>query len=125
MTCCTLVAGGTAAQRLAAIAACLDPTRTTAVIAEGLQAGSLPCAMALTDPASRSAPLRMTTIATGCPHCDDGLVMRVTLDRVLRHPPALLYISLADQQHLPHLQQFLSAPPYDILVTLAPVLQAG
>lgn len=126
MTRCTLVAGGTADQRIALIAAALDPQPATVVIAEGMQGGArLPGALAFSDPASQAAPLRIATIAAGCPHCDTGLVMRVTLDRVLRHPPVALFISLADAGHLDHLQQFLSDPPYAALLTLTPVLQAG
>jgi hypothetical protein len=134
---CTLVAGGTAAQRLAAIAAGIDPAQTTAVIAEGPQDGAgLPGAIGASDRASEPAShragdpaigagwLRLAVIAAGCPHCDAGLVMRVTLDRILRQRPAALYISLADPHHLEHLQQFLSSAPYASLLRLAPVLAA-
>ncbi len=125
MTRCTLVTGDTAGQRTALIAAALDPRLATVVIAEGLQDGAaLPGALVFSDPASRAAPLRMITIAASCPHCDGGLVMRVTLDRILRHPPAALFISLLNAAHLAHLQQFLSNPPYVALLTLEPALQA-
>jgi hypothetical protein len=117
MTACTLVAGGSSAARHAAIAAHIDPHVSTAVILEGLHAAESPLANTPATPL-----LHVTTIAVGCPCCSDGLVMRVTLDRMLRRRPDALYVSLADATHVPHLAQFLSAPPYAALVSLCPVV---
>lgn len=117
MTACTLVAGGNGTQRQAAIAARIDPQVSTAVILEGLHDAGSPLASAIATPL-----LQVTTIAVGCPCCGDGLVMRVNLDRVLRRQPAALYVSLADATHVPHFQQYLSAPPYAALVSLCPVV---
>ncbi len=121
MTHCILAAGGHYRQRRAAIAARLDPLVACAVIFEGIDpdhaaghaAGDFP-------PASTN--LRIVIIATGCPCCDGGMVMRVSLNRMLQRRPARLFISLADSSHLTHLQAYLSAPPYADFVTLAPVL---
>jgi hypothetical protein len=44
--------------------------------------------------------------------------MQVTLNRLLRHPPARLYISVADATHLDAIRDFLTQPPYDKLLTL-------
>lgn len=113
---CTLVAGSNAAQREAAIAALVEPQLATAIILEGAQGDTTALA------ASVSAKLKVATIASGCPCCGDGLVMRVTLNRMLQQKPARLFVSLADASHLIHLQQFLGAPPYVGLVQLTPAI---
>lgn len=121
MTLCYLVAGGNYQQRQAAIAACLDPLVTSAVIFEGVNPHHSGVDVADDFPPA-STNLRIVTIAIGCPCCDGGMVMRVTLNRMLQRRPAQLFISLADATHLAHLQAYLTAPPYADLVTLAPVL---
>ena len=113
---CTLVAGSNAARREAAIAALVEPQLATAVILEGAQGDSG------TLLASASDKLKVVSIVSGCPCCGDGLVMRVTLNRMLQQHPGHLFISLAEASHLPHLQQFLSRPPYVGLVHLAPAI---
>ena len=124
MTLCTLAAGGHYRQRQAAIAARLDPRITSAVIFEGVDRDDVIANRPANFP-SPSTNLRIVAIATGCPCCDGGLVMRVTLNRMLQRRPAQLYISLADSTHLTHLQAYLSEPPYAERVTLAPVLDLG
>lgn len=124
MTSCILVAGGRYRQRQAAIAARLDAGVNSAVIFEGMdQGGATGIDPAIFPPGS--ANLRITTIAVGCPCCDGGMVMRVTLNRMLQRRPAQLFISLADAAHLAHLQAYLAAPPYADLVTLAPAVDFG
>lgn len=113
---CTLVSGGTASQRAAAITGLRDPGRTSAVILEGAAPGGMP----LIEDGGSGQPV--VTIAAACPCCDAGLVMRVTLDRLVRRQPDDLFISLADVGHLLHLKQFLGAPPYAALLTLAPAV---
>jgi hypothetical protein len=44
--------------------------------------------------------------------------MRVTLNRLLRSKPERLYIGMATASHIDQLRAFLSAPPYDNLLTL-------
>ena len=121
MTVCALAAGGDYRQRQAAIAARLDPLVMSAVIFEGIDPDHASGHAADAFPAA-STNLRIVTIAIGCPCCDGGMVMRVSLNRMLQQRPARLFISLADPTHLTHLQQYLSAPPYADFVTLAPVL---
>jgi hypothetical protein len=53
------------------------------------------------------------------------LVLRVTLNRILRHPPARLFISLASAGHAGQLRQWLSQAPYDSLLTLEATLEAA
>ena len=113
MIACTLVAGGTGAGRIATIVDRLDPDVATAAIFEGIH----PQHPALHDPV-RPAPLSVSTIAPDCPCCGGGMVLRVTLDRMIRRRPARLFISMADADHLPHLRQFLSAEPYRSLLEL-------
>ena len=113
---CTLVAGSNAAQREVAIAALIEPQLVTAVILEGAQGHTTVLA------AGTSAGLKVATIASSCPCCGNGLVMRVTLNRMLQQKPTCLFVSLADPRHLPHLQHFLSTPPYAELVQLKPAI---
>jgi hypothetical protein len=105
----TLVTGARARDRDTAIAALLPPDPAdTAIIAEGLA-----------DPASILADHpRLMRIAPGCLCCAGNLVLRVTLNRLLRRPPAQLFISLADATHVGQLRALLSAPPYDTLLSL-------
>ncbi|WP_307722074.1 GTPase [Pseudoduganella albidiflava] len=75
----------------------------------------------LADPLSplADAPgVQVHRIAPGCLCCAGNVVLRVTLNRLLRRPPAQLYISLADATHVGQLRAMLSAPPYDTLLSL-------
>ena len=67
---------------------------------------------------SSSFPLQLLRIAPGCLCCSGNLVLRVTLNRLLRHPPARLFISLADASHIEQLRTWLTASPYDVLLAL-------
>ena len=115
----TLVSGGRAAEREAAIAQALAPGEPVAVILEGLADGNA----ILVDLAGQVSPsppfpLQLLRIAPGCLCCSGNLVLRVTLNRVLRHPPARLFISLADATHIEQLRAWLTASPYDVLLAL-------
>ena len=114
-----LVSGANASEREAAIAAALLPEEATAVILEGLANGNsiLADLAEHTSPAS-SFPLQLLRIAPGCLCCSGNLVLRVTLNRLLRHPPARLFISLADATHIEQLRTWLSASPYDVWLAL-------
>ena len=115
----TLVSGGRAAEREAAIAQALAPDQPTAVILEGLADGNAILAdLAEQSPPSLSSPLQLLRIAPGCLCCSGNLVLRVTLNRLLRHPPARLFISLADATHIEQLRAWLTASPYDVLLAL-------
>lgn len=115
MTLVTLVTGASAAVRETALAATLDAAVSTALILEGMPDGS-----------GRLEGLNHGThiarIAPGCMCCVGNLTLRVTLNRILRRPPARLYISIADSTHLEQIRAFLSAPPYDALLTLTDVM---
>ena len=54
----------------------------------------------LAEHTSPPAALQLLRIAPGCLCCSGNLVLRVTLNRLLRHPPARLFISLADATHI-------------------------
>jgi hypothetical protein len=108
----TLVTGATARAREAAIAAAIDPALPTAVLLEGLPDGDSTLADA------GDAHLTIARIAPGCPCCSGNLVMRVTLDRLLRQRPQRLFIALADTAHLDQVRAFLAQEPYGKLLSL-------
>lgn len=118
----TLVTGNAAGAREAVIAAHLSELaentaaiETTAIILEGMPDGSDPFA-ALSELFPSPS---ITRIAPGCFCCIGNLTLRVTLNRILRHPPQKLYISLATQAHLDRIREFLMREPYDKLLALA------
>ncbi len=87
-----------------------------AVILEGLGVAATPL---------ESHPgLQVMRIAPGCLCCDGNLVLRVTLNRLLRQRPRRLFIGLASSEHLDQLRSWLEAPPYDQLLALEPVVHA-
>ena len=117
-----LVTGERAGAREAAIAARLGLDGVelpTVIILEGLSDGGSALAFDPADGPVGVAPVpKVLRIAPGCLHCSGNLVLRVTLNRVLRHPPARLYISLATAEHLELLRAWLSEPPYGDLLDL-------
>lgn len=120
----TLVTGASAAAREAAITAAIRPAasapvpdRTIALILEGLPSGLSQEAAAL-DPQHNPGLAQAARIAPGCLCCVGNLTLKVTLNRILRHPPQRLYISLASATHIGQLRAFLSSPPYDSLLSL-------
>ena len=118
----TLVTGPTAAARENAIAAVLSPGVATAIILEGLADGHSPLVYDESDPTAWQPQVHR--IAPGCLCCAGNLVLRVTLNRLLRRPPAQLFISLADATHVDRLRAMLATAPYDALLRLEPVLNA-
>ena len=121
-----LVTGPRAGAREAAIAAVLRPGEASVIILEGLSDGSADLALDEGGELPGRAGVRpvIHRIAAGCLHCSGNLVLRVTLNRVLRHPPARLYISLATATHLEQLRTWLSDPPYGELLSLQPDIAA-
>lgn len=113
----TLVAGGDGKQREQAIATARNPGIPTAVILEGLPGPG--------SHLENETHLEITRIAAGCPCCEGNLVMRVTLNRLVRRKPAHLYIGLATSDHLPALRALLCAPPYAGLLELTKDLLLG
>lgn len=120
-TATTLVVGGRASDREAAIAAALNPQLDSAVILEGLSDGHSVLAD-LTESGASSA--NIIRIAPGCLCCAGNMILRVTLNRLLRHPPAQLFISLANAEHVGQLRAWLSEPPYQQLLALGEDLHA-
>ena len=117
----TLVTGPGATAREAAIASVLQRDAAgalpTAVILEGLASGNSP----LDVPSSH---VQLARIAPGCLCCTGNLVLRVTLNRMLRQRPERLFIGVARGEHLDQLRSWLQSEPYDQLLTLTPDLQA-
>ena len=116
-----LVTGPSAALREAAIAQVLQDPATprsdvVAVILEGLSNG--------TPVLEISEKILISRIAPGCLCCAGNLVMRVTLNRLLRQRPARLFIGVADTAHLDQLRSWLSSAPYDQLLALTPDLHS-
>ncbi|MFC5513620.1 GTPase [Massilia jejuensis] len=115
-----LVTGPKAAAREAAISLALQAATPrgggAAVILEGLPDGN--CLL------EASQNLLISRIAPGCLCCAGNLVMRVTLNRLLRQCPARLFIGVAGTTHLDQLRSWLSSPPYDQLLALMPDLHS-
>jgi hypothetical protein len=117
----TLVTGSTGRAREAAIGAHLHQfgaahaaAGVEAVILEGLadaQSQLLP-----------SPSLLISRIAAGCLCCAGNLVLRVTLNRLLRQRPRRLFIGVARSEHLDQLRSWLQQAPYDQLLELTPDL---
>ena len=89
---------------------------SSAVILEGLGMAD--------DPLISSSTLNVVRIAPGCLCCDGNLVLRVTLNRLLRQRPHRLFIGLARSEHLDQLRSWLQKAPYDQLLALNPVVEA-
>ena len=112
----SLVIGPTAGAREQLVAARLasGAPACVAVLLEGLPDGSnilLP-----------SPILLIERIAPGCLCCTGNLVLRVTLNRLLRRRPERIYIGLASTGHLDQLRSWLRQAPYDQLLELTPDL---
>lgn len=132
----TLVTGSSAGAREGAIAALLASTaHDTAVSGSGdgeLPPGSSPAFDAVilegfgvaAEPLASGRGLHVTRIAPGCLCCDGNLVLRVTLNRLLRQRPRRLFIGLASSEHLDQLRSWLQSTPYDQLLRLNPVVSA-
>jgi hypothetical protein len=65
-----------------------------------------------------SAAPRVARMPPGCPCCAGNLVMRVTLNRLLRPAPAHLFVAIADPAHVPALRAFLASEQYTGLLAL-------
>jgi hypothetical protein len=120
----TLVTGSSASAREQAIhdqlglsnshdAAAAPPLQ--AVILEGLASGSSPLD-------AIPAHILSARIAPGCLCCTGNLVLRVTLNRLLRQRPERIFIGVARSEHLDQLRSWLQAEPYDQLLRLTPDL---
>jgi G3E family GTPase len=115
----TLVTGDSARAREAAIAHQLSDMHdegTQAIILEGLASG--------TSPLDGLPPGHtVARIAPGCLCCTGNLVLRVTLNRLLRQRPRRIFIGVADSEHLDQLRSWLQSEPYDQLLRLTSELK--
>lgn len=116
----TIVTGPTPGARELAIHAAIaaEPPVATAVILEGLADANSPLAEC-------GPPVTVVRIAPGCLCCAGNLVLRVSLNRLLRHAPARLLISLANAEHAGQLRGMLESAPYVSLLTLGDDLHAS
>lgn len=115
----TLVTGASPHAREQAIYAQVaadSASASTAVILEGLADAS--------SPLSPDSRLSVSRIAGGCLCCAGNLVLRVTLNRLLRHHPDRVYIGVGSSDHLDQLRSWLAGSPYDQLLELAPDVYA-
>jgi len=138
-----LVTGSTAAAREQAIAALLAdgapssspaaglavdgihaPAQALGRAPEGFDAVILEGMGVAATPLESGPALQVVRIAPGCLHCDGNLVLRVTLNRLLRQRPGRLFLGLASSEHLDQLRSWLAAPPYDQLLALGPTVNA-
>lgn len=107
------MSGGDYQQRERAIAHALNQipqTNKVAVLLEGLPSG---------DPILIDNSLRsVQRIAPGCFCCIGNLVMRVSLNRLLRMQPQQIFIGIASDVHLDNVKQTLTQTPYDNLLSL-------
>ena len=108
-----LIYGLTSIERENKIAAMLAPNSMNAVIIEGIANGN-----SKLGEIDQNENLIIQRIAPGCPCCIGNLTMRVTLNRLLRKSPQHLYISLASNEHLPTIREFLQTAQYKDLLTL-------
>ena len=110
----TLVTGPTLSARETCIANNLSPGERSAVIMEGLPTGATVLYPTHT--------LDVHRVAQACLCCTGNLVLRVTLNRILRSRPDKLFIGVADTAHLDQLRSWLQQPPYDQLLIVTPDL---
>ncbi|MCS0591902.1 GTPase [Massilia norwichensis] len=120
----TLVTGPSAGVREQAVFAQLQlsnlhhDSAKSGVILEGLAPGNSPLD-------TLPAHVLRARIAPGCLCCTGNLVLRVTLNRMLRQRPEHLFIVVARSEHLDQLRSWLQAEPYDQLLRLTPDLKAS
>ncbi|WP_241673202.1 GTPase [Lacisediminimonas profundi] len=113
-----LVSGGSASARESCIAAAIYalPPGRTAVLMEGIPDGKLHLA--------EGPDLTIARTAPGCLCCTGNLVMKITLNRLLRTRPSRIFIGVASRDHMASLREILSSPPYSALLSLEPDLSA-
>ncbi|MES2318783.1 MAG: GTPase [Pseudomonadota bacterium] len=110
----TLVHGATPAARESLLAASLPAGQRSAAILEGLPDGQTHLVS--------SDKLLLHRVAPACLCCTGNLVLRVTLNRILRLRPDRLFIGVANRDHLDQLRSWLRTSPYDQLLELTPDL---
>ena len=110
----TLITAPSGAAREALLAAALPAGGRSAAILEGMPDGRLHLVS--------SENLALHRVTPACLCCTGNLVLRVTLNRILRLRPERLFIGVASLDHLDQLRSWLQVPPYDQLLELTPDL---
>lgn len=83
-----------------------------AVLLEGLPDGSGQLETLLASPDAPGAAT-LIRLAPGCLCCSGNLILRVSLNRLLRRKPGRLFIALAATAHIGQLRTQLQTAPYD------------
>lgn len=115
----TLVTSRLPSTRESFIASQIDPSVSTAVLAEGLPTGIDPLAELI-----QTGSLHVIRIAPGCPCCAGHLTMQVNLNRLLRFQPQRILIGLSSSSHLDQIRLLLSSSAYDQHLSLTEVISA-
>jgi G3E family GTPase len=119
----SLVVASTAKERETAIIAAIGNARSGslpyAVLLEGLPDGQDRLHNVLTNYA-----IPMIRIAAGCLCCSGNVILRVNLNRLLRHRPQRLFIGIASSSHHQQLRTLLQQAPYDAWLNPGPDLLA-
>lgn len=123
MTPTTLVVAASASLREAAIARAVRRSALQALpgaIAHAVLLEGLPDGQAQLETLEQDLPhtLALIRIAPGCLCCIGNVVLRVSINRLLRQRPQHLWISLANTGHIDQLRTLLQSPPFDSLLEL-------
>jgi hypothetical protein len=114
----TLVLGKSAFDREQVIAneisTAAQPLQKTAILLEGLSSGKI-----LLESKDNVIVVR---IAPGCLCCNNNMIMRIYLNRLISQKPQQLFLSLSTDTHLEQIKQFFNSPDYEKLILLAKVL---
>ena len=135
MTPVTLVLAASASVREAAIAQAIaeaiagtaqqscDPLEPGRIAHAALLEG-LPDGQGQLETLQQNTPhtLALIRIAPGCLCCIGSVVLRVSINRLLRQRPMHLWLGLADTRHLDQLRTLLQSPPYAASLQLTPDL---
>lgn len=114
----TVVTGARASDRENCIASAIaaGPASRIAVLIEGMPDGRTVL--------EEGPDLHVARVASGCLCCTGNLVMKVTLNRLLRLRPSRIYIGVANSAHLSSLRELLSSPQYATRIQLEDDLAA-
>ncbi len=131
MTPTTLVLAASASAREAAIAEAINtipqPGHPPEVgrLAHAALLEGMPDGQGLLETIQQDAPntLALIRIAPGCLCCIGNVVLRVSINRLLRQRPLHLWISLAATAHLDQLRTLLQSPPFAASLQLTPDLR--
>ncbi len=113
----TAIADAIAAPPPAAIGSAATARLPYAILLEGLPDGQDRLHNLLADYA-----IPIIRIAAGCLCCSGNVVLRVNINRLLRHQPQRLFIGIASSSHHQQLRTMLQQPPYNAWLNPGPDL---